>query len=122
MQQGKDIFENKMISEALRLLNTRSQMSEFFKSNPLHDGDWIMLLELFISGKSETIYVKQLALTSAESATAAMRRIDRLESEGLISRHPDHRDRRRVIVQLSEQGYAAVQMLLHNIFGSDTQA
>lgn len=117
----KDISENKIILCAMRLLKTRSHMSEYLKQSPLHDGDWVMLLELFVSGQNDTTYVKQLTLASAESSTAAMRRIDRLESEGLISRQPDHQDRRRVIVQLSEQGYAAVKMLLQNIFGTYPQ-
>ena len=107
-----------LINGAMRLLETRFKIAHALRHSPLHNTDWAMLLELFVGSQHSTIYVKQLILISGESSTAAMRRIVRLEEDGLITRHPDHHDRRRVIVQLSDQGFATVRMLLQNIFGS----
>ena len=59
---------------------------------------------------------------SGESTTSAMRRIDRLQEAGLLSRRPDPTDHRRVRVRLTGKGYAAMAAMLEHLFDTPDTA
>lgn len=108
--------EMQLVDHARCLLRARTKMARV-APGLLRDPAWDMMLCLFINGEEGGIlYVKQLILSTGESATAALRHIDRLEEAGFIERLSDPLDRRRVIVRLSESGRAAMFAMLEDAF------
>lgn len=114
------VAERQLVEGARQLLRARLKMARHLPKGLLRDSAWDMILELFIAHEEGGIvYVKQLTLSSGESAAAAIRRIDRLEEAGLIERFPDPLDRRRVIVRLQERGRDAMLAMLMQIFRTE---
>ncbi|WP_052071684.1 MarR family transcriptional regulator [Sphingopyxis sp. MWB1] len=116
-QNNRTIAERQIVEGARHLLKARHKMAALLPKGLLRDSAWDMILELFVAQEEGGIlYVKQLMLSSGESAAAAIRRIDRLEEAGLIERFSDPLDRRRVIVRLQEKGHEAVLTMLKQVF------
>lgn len=81
------------------------------------DPAWDMMIELFIAVEQQRqLYVKDLVLLSGESATSAMRRIDRLQQSGLLLRQLDRADHRRMRVALTQKGHDAISAMLQQLF------
>lgn len=95
----------------------RATMSHFLPRDLLVDPAWDMMLDLFIAaGTGEDLYVKDIILLSGGSAGSVMRRIDRLQEAGLITRHLSPDDHRRVRVDLTDDGHAAMAAMLEHLF------
>lgn len=88
----------------------RSLRSKFFSSGLFADPAWDMLLELYANElEQHRISVSKLCLAAEVPPTTALRWIRTLEREGLIVRIDDTNDGRRVWVQLSSNGLAAMK-------------
>lgn len=95
----------------------RATMSNFLPRDLLVDPAWDMMLDLFIaSGTGEVLYVKDLMLLSDGTTGSVMRRIDRLQEAGLLTRQLSHNDHRRVRVALTNAGHTAMAMMLEHLF------
>jgi DNA-binding MarR family transcriptional regulator len=106
-----------LLSRARHARQLRATMGAFLPRDLLVDPAWDMMIDLFVAaGTGERLCVKDLRLMSGESAAGAMRRIDRLQESGLIARHPDPNDHRRVHVTLTEQGQMAMAAMLEHLF------
>lgn len=71
---------------------------------------WDMLLDLAMAqAAGRQVSVSALCAGTGTSATTALRRLEALEQEGLVERHPDPEDRRRVWLQLTHKGGASVR-------------
>lgn len=71
---------------------------------------WDMLLDLAMAQEEgRRISVSALCSGAGTSVTTALRRLELLEQEGLVERHPDPEDRRRVWLQLTRKGGASVR-------------
>lgn len=69
------------------------------------DAAWDILLELYASSLSQQrVSTTELTLASAVPATTALRWMEKLEDLGLLNRHPDRLDGRRVWVEISAEG------------------
>ncbi|MGK6319260.1 winged helix DNA-binding protein [Sphingomonas sp. DT-204] len=111
-----------LLNLARQVMDARAKCARYFPKGVFRDSAWDMMLELFIAGEERRIVcVKQLMAVSGESATGAMRRIDRLEEVRLIRRRPDPEDNRRVLVELTDTGREAMTKLLTHIFGANSQ-
>jgi len=118
-----DTAQPALLDAARRWLRVRDQTAELLPKDLRRDAPWGMLLELFVNEEEGGIvFVKQLMITSGESAAAAMRLIDRMEIAALVTRTPDALDHRRVIVQLTAQGRALMLECLHLLFGEEEEA
>ncbi|WP_024280362.1 response regulator [Xanthobacter sp. 126] len=74
------------------------------------DAAWEMLLDLAMAqAAGRQVSVSALCAGAGTSATTALRRLEALEQEGLVERHPDPEDRRRVWLQLTHKGGASVR-------------
>jgi DNA-binding MarR family transcriptional regulator len=74
------------------------------------DATWNMLAELLRARITKRrISVTSLCLASRAPVTSALRRIDRLLAEGLITYALDPKDRRRKYVELTADGASRVQ-------------
>lgn len=92
------------------LRSVRKVRSKYFPSELFSDPCWEMLLDLYdgqLAGQDVT--VTSLGAASGASLTTALRRMDALQSHGLIERAEDPEDKRRTIVRLSRAGLDAVE-------------
>ena len=87
------------------LVAARADRDAIFQAGLFSDPAWEMMLDLAVAEASRRpISVTSLCIASGAPATTALRRIDDLEAAGLVTRVPDCRDRRRIIVQLTDLG------------------
>ena len=70
----------------------------------LNHGEYRMLLRLVTRSAEHRLSAGELSRILSLSSGAMTNRIDRLEKAGLIRRVPDPRDRRGVLVELTEEG------------------
>lgn len=95
----------------------RATTAQFFPRDVFRDSAWDMMLELFIADQqNRPICVKELILVSGESATSALRRIDRLEGAELLQRRTDPADHRRLAVTLTDRGIKAMTAMLQHLY------
>lgn len=95
----------------------RANTAQFFPRDIFRDSAWDMMLELFICEQQDrALCVKELILVSGESSTSALRRIDRLESAGLLRRTTDPADHRRLTVTLTQRGTDAMTAMLRHLY------
>jgi DNA-binding MarR family transcriptional regulator len=106
-----------LVTMARQLRYTRMRHAASFPAKVFRDGAWDMMLDLYVSAGEGTpsIGVKQLTLSCGASTTGAIRRIDRLEEAGLIRRRPHPDDQRRVFIELTAKGHAAMTGLLRDL-------
>jgi len=87
------------------------EMDKVFKPQGLTSADFIVLAALRRSGQPYQLTPK--ALTSAMMVTSGgtTKRLDRLETRGLIRREPDPSDRRGTLVTLTDHGLATIDTI-----------
>lgn len=87
------------------LVAARADRDAIFQAGLFSDPAWEMMLDLAVAEASQRpISVTSLCIASGAPTTTALRRIDDLEEAGLVARVPDGRDRRRIIVHLTDAG------------------
>lgn len=103
-----------MAPEALRQVIKRRRARELcFPAGLFADPAWDILLDLTVARiERQDLSVTDVCVAAAVPQTTALRWIGTLEREGLIDRSPDPRDSRRVIVRLSEHGWAQMERYL----------
>ena len=75
-----------------------------------------MLLDLMANHlRGRRISVSSLCMASGVAQTTALRRISELHDRGLVRRIADEKDGRRVFVELTEQGIAALYGYVEHI-------
>jgi len=74
---------------------------------------WDMMLDLYVA-RSENIRigVSSLCIASAVPATTALRYINMMVQNGLVTRHNDRKDGRRVFIELSDMAVELMDALL----------
>jgi DNA-binding MarR family transcriptional regulator len=72
-------------------------------------GEFDVLASLRRSGRPYRLNPTQLWQGMLLSSGAMTNRLDRLEKKGLIERRPDEKDRRAVIVVLTEKGFSVIE-------------
>ncbi|MGK6355440.1 MarR family transcriptional regulator [Sphingomonas sp. DT-207] len=117
LTEGEGDQEYSLLDLARKMQLMRARMAKLFPRNVFRDSAWDMVLELFVAGReNRAVCVKELVLTSGETSTSALRRIDRLEAAELLRRSHDSADHRRVVVTLTLKGEEAMVMTLRNLF------
>ena len=93
-----------------KLRGVRRLRSRFLPAHLFADPSWDMLLDLYDADlASSQVSVTTLSTSSALPLTTALRRLDVLEQEGLVSRFEDPTDRRKTLVRLTGEGLAAME-------------
>lgn len=69
---------------------------------------------LAIAGSQETLNVKHIARLLSITSGAATQHIDALEKIGAVSRIPNEKDRREIIIQLTPKGESMYQKIQDN--------
>lgn len=94
------------IKAVIRLRRLRDQ---YFASDLFADPAWDMLLDLMAARLSgETVSVSSLCIAAAVPATTALRWIRSMTERGILERHADPQDGRRVFIALSDESAQAI--------------
>jgi DNA-binding MarR family transcriptional regulator len=116
---GKDLDPVARKRAALADLRTiRRTRDQYFPSDLFSDPCWEMLLDLYdakLVGAEVT--VTSLGAASGVPLTTALRRMEALQSHGLIVRVEDAGDRRRTIIRLTTPGLQAVESFFESHLG-----
>lgn len=92
---------------AERVWEARRARSQVLAPHLLGEPGWDMLIDLFIAERQGRVsLVKSVCLASGVPYTTAWRWLRVLEREGLVRLASDSKDLRRVVVRISETGYA----------------
>lgn len=91
-------------------INGRSARRSFFDSQLFADPAWDILLELYaLECEQRRVAVSELSMNAGVPGTTALRWIDRLEADGLVTRRDDQLDARRVWISLSAKGSSGME-------------
>ncbi len=111
-----DVTEPTLLELARQAQKMRATVVKLFPRNVFRDSAWDMMIELFTAGQQNRVMcIKDLILVSGETSTSALRRIDRLETAGLLQRRHDSPDHRRVSVDLTAKGEEAMTAMLRSL-------
>lgn len=94
------------ISRASRLLERH--IEDVFAAHGLHGGRFDVLAALRRAGPPHRLSPTDLYSSLLISSGAMTHRLERLANDGLITRVPDSRDGRSVLVELTEKGREAI--------------
>jgi DNA-binding response OmpR family regulator len=105
--------------EALKELKSiRRDRNVHLPPDLFSDPCWEMLLDLYDARLGgEEVTVTSLGAASGVPLTTALRRMEALQSHGLIDRVEDRDDKRRTIMKLTEQGVRAVDNFFESYLG-----
>lgn len=95
------------------IIRTRKLREQHLGSGLFADPSWDILLDLYASRlEGRRVSVSSLCVASAVPATTALRWIKNLEVRGLITRHADPADGRRMHMEISDDAAARVTKVL----------
>ncbi|MEJ5979658.1 hypothetical protein WG901_23600 [Novosphingobium sp. PS1R-30] len=97
---------------ALAWIAARKARDRVFASPLFHNPAWDILLELYVHRTSSKTCVFQVCAGSSSPPTTVLRWIGVLQSEGLIERCRDEKDRRRSLLKLSLLGLTKMEEAL----------
>ena len=101
-------------SLAGQFLRLRRQRDKIFGPGIFADPAWDMLLDLFLAQEKnlKPISISSLCIAAAVPSTTALRWIETLVQQGLVSKQADPRDKRRTFISLTEAAWKKMQDLL----------
>jgi DNA-binding MarR family transcriptional regulator len=106
-------FGSAMIDQISSLISARRHRSEYFRSNLFADPAWDILLDLARARlEGRHICISSLCIAAAVPPTTALRWINSLTAEGLLTKKKDPMDARRVFVTLTESAAASMEEYL----------
>lgn len=104
------------LGKLLAIQKKRAVRNNFFCQGLFDDPCWDMLLDLMVNHlQGRRISVSSLCIASGVAQTTALRRINDLNKSGLVRRIADESDGRRVFIELTEQGIAAMSKYADSI-------
>jgi DNA-binding transcriptional ArsR family regulator len=104
-------------------LRARRLRDGLFPPGIFADPAWDMLLDLFACRLEESkVYISDACIAASVPQTTALRWVDRLEECGLVERHPDPADSRRIYVELTETAAWRIELWLSATFHADAAA
>lgn len=99
-----------------QVIAARAARRQFFAGDLFADPAWDIMLELYaLECEQLRTSVSKLCIAAGVPATTALRWIDKLQSEGLITRSADPLDARRVWVSISTDGLQAMNSYLQEL-------
>lgn len=99
-----------------RLRRLRARRNDALGTQAFRDPVWDMALDLLVAqGRRQDVSVSSLCVGSGVPQTTALRHIERMEAAGLIERHPDPNDQRRIFVRLKPDVTPRLEQILDNM-------
>ena len=101
------------------LIKARRLRARYFRDDLFADPAWDILLELFRAELAQhRVSVTSLSIAAAVPATTALRWINSMVQDGLLNRHADPVDGRRVFVELSPDTHEAMCRYFAEVVGA----
>lgn len=98
---------------AQKIIKERRQRDRWLGADLFGEPVWDMLIDLFISAETQRrVGTSSLCIASGVPATTALRHLAAMEKRGMIVRHPDPHDNRRVFIKLVDEWHSKVDQLL----------
>jgi hypothetical protein len=102
-----------------KIQKARSRRKDFLSSTLFGEPAWDMLLELFASAvEQKRVTIGDLCAASKVPQTTALRWMDVLLRQGLVTRRPDPLDSRRVHVEMTPSAYSAMRDYAEQLSGT----
>jgi DNA-binding transcriptional ArsR family regulator len=112
-----DEQEESLAARTRSYLRARRLREDLFPEQIFADPAWDMLLELFACRlEGNRVHISDACAATLVPQTTALRWIDRLVECGLIERHRDTKDSRRIYVELSEIAAWRIELWLNAAF------
>ena len=117
LKMGRPAASCPLTSQVLHVLrDIDEQRSKTLGDIVKTDATWNMLAELLRSRITRRrISVTSLCLASRGPVTSALRRLDQLLADGLVTYHLDPQDRRRKYIELTAEGANRVQAVVRRV-------
>ena len=113
--EPEEVSEPATVNRVRAILKSRRLREQHFDAGLFADPAWDMLLELYMAELGQyRISVSSLCASAAVPATTALRWMKTLEEKGLVMRHPDPSDGRRIFVALSDEA----EQKMERVFGA----
>ncbi|WP_232476363.1 winged helix DNA-binding protein [Flavisphingomonas formosensis] len=94
---------------ARRLYAERRRRNSWLDATLFSEPAWDMLLDLYASAEEgRALSISDVGIAACVPPTTSLRWLGQMEKLGLVRRSSDMHDRRRVWVELTEQGRAAI--------------
>ena len=104
---GADESVQRVITSVHRLSRRLNQWYDLqFVDLNVSSGEWAVLSELARSTDGAPLTPSQLATATSIAPSSMTHRLDRMVERGLVTRSPDPDNRTRVLIRLSDEGYA----------------
>lgn len=95
---------------ARAVMKARARRGLYFKTSLFSDPAWDILLELFaVESEGRRLCISGVGSSADIPLTTALRWLNALQAEGLVTREDDPLDRRRSYLRLTEAGLRAMQ-------------
>jgi DNA-binding MarR family transcriptional regulator len=105
-----------------QIIRARQKRATFFGSELFADPAWDIMLELFLGQLTQRkMAASDLSIATPVPMSTALRWVEKLAEGGWIRRRPDPSDYRRMFVELSAQGSAAMQAWIDELVESQPQ-
>jgi DNA-binding MarR family transcriptional regulator len=115
-----DVSPLEVLSRVTRLARHLDRArSHAFSGHDLESWEFDVLAALRRSGFPYALSPGRLLQQTLVTSGTMTNRIDRLAERGLVERHPDPHDRRRVQVRLTHSGRAKVDAALDDLLGQE---
>lgn len=117
-----DVSPLEVLSRVTRLARHLDRARSLaFASHALESWEFDVLAALRRSGAPYELSPGRLLQQTLVTSGTMTNRIDRLAARGLVERHPDHSDRRGVIVRLTPEGADRVDAALIDLLSQEQQ-
>jgi DNA-binding transcriptional ArsR family regulator len=118
--EGQQKEDTSLSVPARHYLKARRLREGLFPEGLFADPAWDMLLDLFASRlEGSRVCVSSACSAAIVPQTTALRWVDRLEECGLLERHPDPADSRRIYLELTELATWRIELWLKATFHAD---
>lgn len=110
------ISDADLIQLARRISNFRRKRDTLFGQLIFAEPEWDILLDLFAqSGFGRRVSMSSLCIAAAVPTTTAVRCINAMVDQGVLTKSPDATDARRVLIDLTEESRQKMRTLLLQI-------
>lgn len=114
-----DYSSRQYITTLQWLIDARRKRFKYLHGAPISDASWDILLDLMLSQlKGVPVAASSASLAAAIPLTTALRRVSEMVGDGYIVRRGDPSDKRRDIIEISEETFEGVKQYLNNIMSS----
>ena len=110
------VSEMELVQLARRISQMRRKRDALFAPLTFADPEWDILLDLFAEGGfSRRVSMSSLCIAASVPTTTAVRCINAMVEQGLLTKSRDANDARRVLIELTEESRAKMRLWLTRV-------